>query len=234
MASMSSSIVAYDAVTSWVEDLAIPDTLNSADELDQYLAQPIERVKVSFGGISAQYGRGSPKWPLTIYLFLAIEKVMGRKGKEEWAKHLREDKEGARRRLEPNMLIHEKDSLKRCKWIPGPVPAVGYHHALVMPHRTILLAHHRTTLPSMPHDSPHPSTLSRHGAQHRLSQLGYLTSSGHDAHPSKWGNPTKVAVPPHSTRVRHGASSFQDHVETVWSHADKGLSVEYKRDDSRQ
>ncbi|KAJ7223772.1 hypothetical protein C8J57DRAFT_1253338 [Mycena rebaudengoi] len=61
--------------------------------------------------------------------------------------------------------------------------------------------------------------------QHSLSQLGYLTSSGHNTHPSKWGNPNQVTVPPHSTMVGHGASSFQDHVETVWSHADKGLSV---------
>jgi hypothetical protein len=30
-----------------VEDLAIPDTSNGADELDQYLAQPIERTKVN-------------------------------------------------------------------------------------------------------------------------------------------------------------------------------------------
>jgi hypothetical protein len=41
------SVVAYNAVTSWVEDLAIPDTSNGADELDQYLAQPIKRVKVN-------------------------------------------------------------------------------------------------------------------------------------------------------------------------------------------
>jgi hypothetical protein len=40
-------MVAYDAVTSWVEDLAIPDTSNSADKLDQYLAQPIKKVKVN-------------------------------------------------------------------------------------------------------------------------------------------------------------------------------------------
>jgi hypothetical protein len=44
---MSSSVVTYDAVTSWVEDLAILDTSNGADKLDQYLAQPIKRVKVN-------------------------------------------------------------------------------------------------------------------------------------------------------------------------------------------
>lgn len=44
---MSSSQVDFDDATNWLEDIPIPDAITDADELQEYLSQPAERVKVN-------------------------------------------------------------------------------------------------------------------------------------------------------------------------------------------
>lgn len=45
--SMSSSQADFDDATNWLEDIPIPDAITDADELQEYLSQPVERIKVN-------------------------------------------------------------------------------------------------------------------------------------------------------------------------------------------
>jgi hypothetical protein len=44
---MSSSQVDFDDASNWVEDIPMPEAIQDADELQEYLAQPLERTRVN-------------------------------------------------------------------------------------------------------------------------------------------------------------------------------------------
>jgi hypothetical protein len=44
---MSSSQVDFDDASNWLEDIPMPDAIQEADELQEYLSQPPERTKVN-------------------------------------------------------------------------------------------------------------------------------------------------------------------------------------------
>jgi hypothetical protein len=45
--SMSSSQVDFDVASNWLEDIPMPDAIQDADELQEYLSQPPERTRVN-------------------------------------------------------------------------------------------------------------------------------------------------------------------------------------------
>jgi hypothetical protein len=44
---MSSNQVDFDDASNWLEDIPIPEAIQDADELQEYLAQPPERTRVN-------------------------------------------------------------------------------------------------------------------------------------------------------------------------------------------